>query len=241
MQELILAGKLKENIQKFIQGLISIYRDDLVSVILYGSGASGEFIESYSNLNILVVLRNTGLENLKAVSDLVNKFKVITPLFFTENYINTSAGIFPIEFLDMQENYFVLYGKDVLKDIKIDIKNLRFQCEHELKGKLIDLKQAYLTKRRDRAVLQGLLFKTFTSVLHILRNVLRLKGRKNPPYRKEDILEDISSEFQLDLKIWGEIWAAKNKKIKLSRLDVEDLFVDFVNELEKIADSTAAF
>ncbi len=235
MRELILASKPKESIQKFMQGLIGIYRDDLISVILYGSGASGEFIDNRSNLNLLVVLRNTGLENLKSASDLMNKFKVISPVFFSEDYINSSINIFPIEFLDMQENYFVLYGKDVLKDIHVDIKNLKFQCEHELKSKLMNLKQAYLTMRNDTNALQALLFKTFTSVLHILRNALRLKG-KRLPYKKEDVIEQLVMEFQLELRTWAEIFAAKNKKIKLNRFDTQELFLDFVGDLEKIVE-----
>ncbi len=47
------------------------------------------------------------------------------PLFLTEEQINSSTDIFPIEFLDMQENYTVIYGKDVLRDISVDIKNLQ--------------------------------------------------------------------------------------------------------------------
>ena len=76
--------------------------------------------------------------------------------------------------------------------------------------------------------------------MHILRNVLRIKGKK-PPYKKESVLEEVALEFQLDLKIWGEILAAKNKKIKLSQFDIEELFADFVNELGKIVNAVDTF
>jgi predicted nucleotidyltransferase len=235
MEELKISGKLKNVLQQFIQGLKDIYQEEVVSIILYGSAASGEFIEKHSNLNLLVVLKSTDLENLKMASRLINKFRMVNPLFFTEGYINSSTDIFPIEFLDMQENYSVLYGKDILKDVNIDIRNLRFQCEQELKAKLITLRQLYLTMHRNKAALQGLLFKSFTSILHILRNVLRLRGKK-PPYKKDEILKELALEFQFDLKDWGKILAAKNKQIKLSRTDIEELFVNFVSELEKIVD-----
>lgn len=236
MQELSLPDKLEKSVQDFIQRLKDTYQDGLISVILYGSAASGEFIDKHSNLNLLVVLRSTDLENLKKAASLTNKFRMINPLFFTEKYINSSTDIFPIEFLDMQENYLILYGRDVLKDINIDIKNLRFQCEQELKSKLINLRQLYLTANNDEPALRRLLFKSFTSVLHILRNVLRLKGRK-PPYKKEDILKEVALEFEFDSKNWNKILAAKNKQIKLRQKDTEGLFVNFVRELEKIVET----
>jgi len=235
MEKLKITDKIKNNIQDFIQGLKSIYRQDLISVVLYGSAASGEFIDKHSNLNLLVVLQNTDLAPLRMASGVINKFPMINPLFLTENYINTSTDIFPIEFLDIQENYSVLYGKDVLKSINIDTRNLRFQCEQELKAKVINLRQSYLRMNNDNAALQGLLFKSFTSILHILRNVLRIKG-KTPPYKKDAILRELVLEFQVDLKSWEKILAARNKQIKLKNKDIEDLFGIFLSELEKIVD-----
>jgi len=160
---------------------------------------------------------------------------MINPLFLTENYINSSTDIFPIEFLDMQENYLVLYGKDVLKNINVNTSNLRFQCEQELKAKLINLKQLYLRINKDKLALRNLLFKSFTSILHVLRNVRRLKG-KNPPYLKKDILNELTKEFQIDINIWGKILAAKLKQIKLKTKDTEELFIKFVRELEIIVE-----
>jgi hypothetical protein len=205
----------------------------LISSVLYGSAASGEFVDKHSNLNILVVLKNTDLENIKKSSGLIRKFSMIDPLFLTEDYIKTSTDIFPIEFLDMQENYYVLYGKDVLKDITVEINNLRFQCEQELKAKLINLRQAYLRLNKDKLSLRNLLFKSSNSILHILRNVLRLKG-KGAPYLKQDILKEVALEFQIDISLWEKILASRNKQIKINHKDIEDLFIKFIKDLEKI-------
>jgi len=235
MQQLKLAQKFKDTLDDFINNLKDIYGEGLISVILYGSAASGEFVERRSNLNLLVILKNTDLENLRKASGVINKwkFKAIRPLFFTEEYIKSSNDVFPIEFLDMKENYAVLMGKDVLKDISIDTKNLRFQCEQELKVKLINLRQLYLRRNKDKTAVANLLFKSFNSILHILRNVLRIKG-KQPPYLKEEILKEISAEFQIDNNAWEKILAAKNKQIRLSTREIERLFINFVKDLEKI-------
>jgi predicted nucleotidyltransferase len=235
MNELKISAKIKRNIQDFMQGLKDIYQEGLISIILYGSAASGEFVNKQSNLNLLVVLKDTDLENLKKSIGLVKRFGMFNPLFLTEDYIHQSTDIFPIEFLDMKENYRILYGKDVLSVLNIDSSNLRFQCEQELKAKLLNLRQIYLAIHKDNTSLRSLLLKSFTSVLHILRNVLRLKG-KAPVYRKEDILKDIALEFPVDIAIWRRILSVKNERLRLSGKETEDLFFGFTRDLEKIVE-----
>jgi predicted nucleotidyltransferase len=235
MPESELKNKLQETLNDFVQNLQNIYKDNFISAVLYGSASSGEFIEKRSNLNLLVILKNADLGNLKKASSLINKwrFRLINPLFFSEEYIRSSTDVFPIEFLDMKENYRVLTGRDILKDISIDTKNLRFQCEQELKVKLIALRQFYLRKSEDKPGLCVFLFKSFTSVMHILRNILRIKG-KAPPYLKQDIIKSIALEFQIDVGSWEKILAAKNKQIKLGFNELKQLFINFVKDLEKI-------
>ena len=236
MTELKLKEPFKKTIADFIDGLKKIYVDDLISVILYGSAASNEFSEHFSNLNLLVILKNTGLGSLKKVTGLVNhpKFRIIQPLFLTEDYINKSLDVFPIEFIDMQENYSLLYGKDILKGINVDTKNLRFQCEQELKVKLINLKQQYLKiSRDDKRGLSLLLYKNFTSLVHLLRNMLRLKG-KPVPYLKEEILQSFSAEFKIDTTTLKRILDLKNNPKKVTLGEILVLLDNFVIELERI-------
>lgn len=233
MEQLKISAQHKSSLQKFVQGLKEVYLEELISLILYGSAVSGEFVDKHSNLNLLIVLKNTDLETLKKSGKLIRKFKVINTLFLSQDYIANSLDIFPIEFLDMQENYFLLYGKDVLKDIQIDMRNLRFQCEHELKAKLLKLKQTYLLLDGDMSALRSLLFVSFTSILHISRNVLRIVGRK-PAYLKQEVIKELAQELKIDPAVWEKILSAKNKEIKLSAEETDGLFTSFVKELESI-------
>lgn len=232
-----LPEKLTRIIEDFSRELKTIYKDDLVSVILYGSGASGEFMDKHSNLNLLVILKDTGLDKLTPAADLINKpkFRIIQPLFFSKEYIYSSTDVFPIEFLDMKENYKVLKGEDVLKDIVIDTRNLRFQCEHELKAKLINLRQSYLKMNRDKALLKHLLLKSFTSITHILRNVIRIKGR-SPDYSKQDLIKQIAEDFPININTWNMILRLKNKEVTADNEKIKQLFISFAGDLEKIVD-----
>jgi len=237
MNDLKISQKCKNILKNFSQGLQDIYHDELLSIVLYGSAASGEFVDKHSNLNLVVVLRNTDLEILEKASKLIHRYKMLNVLFMTKDYIASSTDVFPVEFLDMQDNYFVIHGEDILKDIHVDVRNLRFQCEQELKGKLVKLKQMYLAAYGNERALERLLFMSFTSILHILRNVLRLKGKK-PPYLKQDVIKEIASELKIDNESWQKILAVKNKQIRLNKQEILKLFLVFARDLEKIVNIT---
>ncbi|PIU41745.1 MAG: hypothetical protein COS99_03755 [Candidatus Omnitrophica bacterium CG07_land_8_20_14_0_80_42_15] len=238
MQELKLPETLKRNVHEFVENLKELYRDDLISIALYGSAASGEFIETHSNVNLLIILKNTNLPTLELSRKLVNKRsnRRIEPLFLSHEYLLNSGDVFPIEFLDMKENHTCLYGQDVLKEIKIDPKNLRFQCEQELKSKLILLKQQYLKiNPKDRTALANLLFRNLTSALHILRNLVRLKG-KRPSYKKEDVLKEVSLEFGVGSGAFFKILHAKKNSAALKAGDFKTLLAELTLELDKITE-----
>lgn len=232
MEIVNLPEKIRRLVEDFVKSLEDAYKDELVSVALYGSAATKEFTK-YSNVNLLIVLKDTGLENLKRIVKLVNKdkFSLINPVFFTEKYIERSLDVFPIEFLDMKENHLTIYGKDILRDIELSVKNLRFQCEQELKSKLINIKRDYL--KTNKYNLKSLLFSSLTSTLHILRNLLRLKG-KIPSCLKEDLLKELNQEFQIDTTSFSKILQAKTQNLRLSYKELDNLICDFVSELEKI-------
>ena len=235
MEELKLPPKIERLLGDFVSRVKGLYREELISVILYGSVASGEYSASHSNINLVVVLRDTSLSSLSKIAPILNKskFRLLNVVFFTEAYIKSSADVFPVEFLDIKENHRILYGKDVTADLRVDIKNLRFQCEQELKSKIINIKKAYLAYINAPDI-DKLLIKFFTASLHILRNILRLKSGQ-VVYRKEDILGGIAREFRLDTSDMKRILEAKSANKRLPKKTASALFNSFVNDLEKIA------
>jgi predicted nucleotidyltransferase len=234
MQKLNLSKEKIIMVYAFVQELQVIYGKALVSAILYGSAASGEFAKHSSNINLLVVLENADLHNLTNASGLINrrKYSLIRPLLLSEDYIRSSLDVFPIEFLDMKENYTVLAGKDILEGLSVDLKNLRFECEYELKSKLLNIKNLYLRSKGSED-LKVLLFKSFTSIVHMMRNCLRIKGVE-PPYLKQEVLNVFSREFGIDAVNFNKILGAKNKNTRLSYAELDGMLLDLVGDLEKI-------
>jgi len=236
MSNIAISPQISLKLEEFIRKVCNLYQADVVSIILYGSASSGEFIEDRSNVNLLIVLDNATIANCSKIEPVINskRYKEFEPIFFSKEDLLSSTDVFPIEFLDMRENYKVLFGEDVLKDLNIDLKNLRFQCEHELKSKLILMRQAYIKLNQNKAALESMLLKSFTSVMHLTRNVLKLKN-KNPKYPKSEFLTQLVEDLQIRQEEWEKILKLKNNQIKVNREELLALYINFVSDLERIA------
>ncbi|RLB06384.1 MAG: hypothetical protein DRG59_07945, partial [Deltaproteobacteria bacterium] len=88
--------------------LKSIYGDELVSVILYGSAAGKDYVSGKSSVDLLVVLTDQGINKLALLFPhlkLLRKKRITIPLLLTEQFIKTSLDTFPVEFLNMKLQY----------------------------------------------------------------------------------------------------------------------------------------
>lgn len=208
---------------------------NLVSLILYGSAARGEFVPAQSDINILVILKDARLEALKSLAKALSAARCapFRPLVFTEEYLRRSLDVFPIEFLDMKAHHRLLHGEDILKDIDIDLKHLRFQCEQELKEKLIALKSAYLRNQRAPA-LRGLLIRSFTPVMYLLANVLRLRGAEHTAASTEDMIAECERALGINRQTFTGILLLKQKKHKAGGEELEALLSGFTGDIEKV-------
>jgi len=172
-------GKEIDRARAFAAELAATYGGDLVSVVLYGSAARGEYREGRSDLNVLVLLRDTRPETLRRGSVLARRWvgeRNPPPLMLSETEWRASADVFPIELADIRDANMVLHGADPFTGVEIHPENLRLQCENELKGKQIRLRERYLLSAGEPRELEELLLGSFSTFLVLFRTVLRLSG-----------------------------------------------------------------
>lgn len=172
-------GKEIERAERFARELSAAYGEALVSAVLYGSAARGEYREGISDLNVLVLLTDTRPVTLRAGSKLARAWvaeRNPPPLMLSLDEWRASADVFPIELSDIRDAHRVLLGADPFSGITIRPEDLRHQCEHELKGKQIQLRERYLLSADQPAELEQLLLKSFPTFLVLFRTVLRLSG-----------------------------------------------------------------
>lgn len=217
--------------------LKDIFSENLISVILFGSAARGEYIYKKSDINFLVILKdNTPSELLKykKIQKKWLKGNVATPLFLTEEYIKSSLDTYPIEFMEMKSAYKVVDGKDVLEDLEFDKKNLRLQAERELKSKLLHLRQLFLTSKGCAKILSNLITNSMHSLTPVYRAVLYLTGEHTEVHRNE-LINHIAKKCELDETLLNDLLAISIGIKKLSKKDVNHIFDKYVEELDKLA------
>lgn len=228
--------RIKGKLEEFRQDLKRLYSDNLVSIILYGSFNRGNFIPKRSNINLLVALKKVEFEDLSKAVKIFSRWNRIgrtTPLLFTEEYVKNSIDVFPVEFSDIKENYKILYGKDILKDISIEQKDLRYVCEKELKEKLIRLRQAYIESGARPFILQRIMINSFSSIMAILRNFIKLAGGA-PAYDVEDLLTALSEKFNFSKETALTIFRLKKKEIRLSAQEIKNLYFKWLLQIEAL-------
>ncbi len=178
----------QEVFPEIVGDLKGIYGETLQSVILYGSGARGEYVAGKSDINFLVVVSGDEADDLEKLLPRVPKWKtraVATPVIMTKALIASSIDVYPVEFLNMKRHYEVVYGEDVLKGLAFESRTLRPQCERELKGKLLLLRTGFLGTEGRAEELQRLLAASITAFLSVFNALLHMQGKEAPSGRRE--------------------------------------------------------
>ena len=213
-----------------------VFKDDLVSIILYGSGAGSDFNPQTSDLNFLIILSEEAIDHLDWAIDTVSRWRkrnVAIPLFMTQSYIQSSLESYPLEFLNIKKSYIHVYGKDVLKDISIQPHDLRLQCEREIKGKLLLLREGFLETEGKQKRIAELIKASITAFLSIFSGLLHLKGCEIPEARRE-IIRAVTKEIPIEKEIFMKCLDIKQGKASYTSSEITNLFTAYMIEVRKL-------
>ena len=173
---------------QLIEELESALGEDLMSVVLYGSAARGDYEEATSDLNVIVVCRDLGpptLDRLAAPFHQWSRHGHPSPRLLSPSLIADAADVFPIEFLDLRDGRRVLYGADPFASLEVHTQHLRHQCERELREKLMRLREGYIEGHGAPKQLRALLIDSFGSFVALFRGCLHLAGEAIPVHNDE--------------------------------------------------------
>src|SRR5580704_2464243 len=229
-------GQLDQLVEKLSKAL----GPDLVSVILYGSAAVGDHNEKFSDYNILCVLSRITPAQLGATGPIFRWWREQgnpAPLLLTEHEVRTSTDCFAIEFEDIKEHHRILYGADVVSALEIDRCFYRAQVEHDLRAKLLRLRQKASGVLSDKDVLRRLLTDSISTFCVLFRHALILQGDDRVPARKRDIIERARQRFGIDPAPFNSLLDQREEKIKAKEIEPEELLAAYLKEIGKVIDA----
>jgi predicted nucleotidyltransferase len=238
-------NSLERILSELVERLKSALGDQLVSVILYGSAAVGDWNKENSDLNVLCALSQISPRELLQSEPVVAWWRQQGRpplLLLTAEEVRTSTDCFAIEFHDMKKYRRVLYGVDLIEDLTVENTFYRAQVEHELRAKQIRLRQkaAELLSKPERLI--KLLVDSISTFCVLGRHALLLSGSE-PRWKKAEVVTGLEAALGRPLPAFNEILAVRESgkppggaaaASLLERYLVEtDALVRFVDALAK--------
>jgi hypothetical protein len=231
-----LPEEIRQTLRAYVAEVGRLFGSNLEGVVLYGSAARGEYLPGRSNLNLLLVLMAQDAQALARYGGAHRRWQregIVVPLFLTGQEIHASAAVFPLEFLDMQEAHVLLKGRDPFPELQIDPRHLRVQCEQELRGNLLRLRQRFVEgggKPESAAILLPL---SLTALLPVLRGILRLRGARVPSLT-DALLGELRTHLGLDPAVLQDVLKLKRGLIGPGPVEVPRLFERYLAGLQDL-------
>ncbi len=197
-----LPGDTQKLLQTYVKEVTGRFGEQLEGMLLYGSAVRGEFLPGRSNLNILLLVSSYDSAVLKQYSALHrqwSKEQIVVPLFLTEEELRMSAAVFPLEYLEIQEQHRVLGGRDPFIGFHVKTDRIREAVVQGLMSHLLRLRQRYVEGGGSEEATTLLLPLSITSTVPLLRGVQRLLGR--PVLAHSDaVIQDVAEQLHVDLQ-----------------------------------------
>ncbi len=226
-------------LNQLVEKLKKTYGDRLASVILYGSAAAGDHHGRYSDINIFCVLTSVTPRELAESEPVFQWWRQLgnpAPLLMSEDEVVSSTDCFPIEFHDMQERHRVLFGRDTVTDLRVDDSFYRAQVEHELRAKLLRLRQKAAGVLSDKNLLLRLLADSVSTFCVLTRHALRLHGL-TAGWQKREIIEHARVHFGLDPAPFQVLLDLREEKRKPRDVEVGPLLEQYLREIRVVVDA----
>jgi predicted nucleotidyltransferase len=230
-------SRIEAKISGAVQLLKAVFDESLHSVYLYGAAARGEWNPKTSLINLLLVLDSGDTTKWPEAADLLRRklnkgFAV--PLVLTENYIQSSLDVYPMEFLDIKLFHECLSGDDLFHDLDLKKDDLRLQAEREVKGKWVQLRQAALERGGNTSAMRELIAMSASSWHAVFQALLAIHDREVPA--ADDELVTAGAEIAgVDDSVFKEVALVQKGGTSLNRNAAWDLIQKTITEVDKLA------
>ena len=230
-------------IEPFLKDILAKYKEDIVSIYIIGSAVTKDFHPKYSDINTLIVVKGIEIPFYDFIASLGKRYgkkKIRAPLIMTRDYINRSLEVFPLEFLEMELIHHLVYGDDVLKDIKIEKADIRLQCERELKGKLQHLCQGYIKAMGDKRTFTDLLVGSLSGYFPLFRGILFLYDHEIPK-EKGDVLCAMNECCDVDMNVFRNVMDVRSHNFYPPFEALKEVFKNLYHVLDVITKKVDEF
>jgi len=223
-------------LKDLVERLRKAHEERLASVVLYGSAATGDHHGRFSDINILCVLKRVGIQELADSAAIFRWWQKLgnpSPLLLSLDELANSTDCFPIEFHDIQERHRILFGEDVVQNLVVDDSFYRAQVEHELRAKLLRLRQRGAGVLADRDLLLQLMAESLSTFCVLIRHALRLHGLE-VAHQKREVIRLAAASFGVDPAPLNTLLDIREGKRKPRDIPASQLYEDYLKQISAV-------
>lgn len=170
---------VQARITEWANSLVTALGNDLVSIMLTGGVARGDYSIGESDVNALIVLRDASFEKLDAISSAMQAARYgarVEPTILTEEELPGVCDAFPLLYDEIVRWNIILVGEDPFASAVVHDTYRRLRIEQELREAQIWLRRVVTDALGAREAIGGAVMRKIRQVRRPLCALLNLKG-----------------------------------------------------------------
>jgi hypothetical protein len=231
--------RIRDAIDALAERLQAALGENLQSITVVGSSLTDDFKPGHSDINTVLVLGGQSVDSLNAIAAMakpMRRLKLSPPLLMTSSYIERSRDVFGVEFLDFQLTHRTVLGDDPFAALTFEKKDVRLQCERELKAMLIRLRQGYIAAAANNRLVRDILISTAKGLSPLLRAMLWLQDVERASCT-EPTFSKAAGEFSFSPDSLTDTAKWRHEKTRVSTAEMENAFTSIYATVEQLADT----
>jgi predicted nucleotidyltransferase len=174
-----LPATVRASILEWTERLRETLGPDLVSILLTGGVARGDYRPGESDVNAIVVVRDITFAKLEAIAPAMQAVRYVArvePTIMTEEEIANSCDAFPLLYDEVKRWHIVLVGRDPLAKTTVHDTHRRVRIEQELREAQIWLRRGVTDALGVREAIGGAIARKVRQVRRPLAALLAMRG-----------------------------------------------------------------
>jgi len=188
----------------FIASAKKVFGDDLLSVVLYGSGAEGK-LRPTSDVNLILVLAafaRPQADMLRESFRLAQAAIKLRVMFLLQSEREPASSAFAVKFGDVARRRLVLYGDDPFKSLRVSRADAIFRLRQTSLNLALRLREAYVASSLREEQAAALIADTAGPLRSCALTLLELEGSpaatpKQALERMAESVPELAKDVQL--------------------------------------------
>jgi predicted nucleotidyltransferase len=226
----------EKHIAELVERLKLAAGANLESFVLFGSAVSEEFHPDFSDINTLCIVRELSaatLDTLAPVFAWWSRKKYPVPLLFSRTELEDSADVFAIELFDICQRHRIVYGENIFETMQVPMGKHRVQVEHDLRAKLLTIRQLYIEAGDDDNRVRKLMLDSVPNFGTLFRHAMIVLGMQ-PGIHRADAIRMLADRLKFDPHVFLQLFDVRARKVKESEMNARSSFAKYLEGIDKV-------